>query len=291
MRERRLSRLLVQGVSPERLLLKIRRLRIPVYDVKKVSATKLLLSVKIRDEKKVTSLENGVYKITTVHKDERLKNLIKRTGLWIGVACFLALTLLSNSVCLSVDIVGAEGLEHEINKVLAEEKAVPFSPFPKNTNRLSARILGVDGVAFCSVKRLGTSLLIEVVTSPFQKTEEKSGDMKAEVSGEITELCVLSGTPCKKVGEKVSAGESLVGAYLVAGETNRDVFVRAFVRIRVRFQTTVQAKNPAVAFAKACFEEFGGFLPSDKIEEKTVRETADGYLVTIVYTAEQSMNF
>ncbi len=291
MRERRLVRLLVQGISPERLLLKIRRLRIPIYNVKKVSATKLLLSVKTKDEKKVLALENSVYKIAAVYKDERLKNLLKRTGLWIGIACFLALTLLSGSFCLSVNVVGAEGLEHEIKEVLTEEKVKPFSRFPKDTNRLSARILGVDGVAFCSVKRLGTTLLIEVVTSPFQKAKQESGDMKAEVFGELTELCVLSGTSQKKIGEKVSAGETLVCGYVIAGETKTEVFVRAFARIRVRVQITVRAQSPAVAFAKACFEEFGGFLPSEEIEEKSVQETTDGYLVTIVYTAVQSMNF
>lgn len=291
MRSVRLVRMSIVGLSPERMLSKIRRLGVGLYRIKKIEKDCLYFSVSKKDEPRVRALENSAYKISTVEKTEMLKTLKRRISLLVGGILFLAITCLSNSFVFAIDVVGAEGLEREVKDILSENGVRIFSPYKRNEEKLSSQILKLDGVAFCSVKKLGTSLKVEVLRAPFERVQQEKGNMLSSVSGTLLSLTVLSGTPLKKAGDSVKSGEPLVGAYLLTEDGKyREEKVVASAEFLVCYETEIACESAQIAYIRACFKGLGEIPSTEQILQKTVEKTDGGYYVKIDYTAVQSMN-
>ena len=81
------QRLLIEGIMPERALLRLRREKIAVYNVKKRGKTQILLSVKRKDTQKVFAIypnvcyNDNAYSPYSVKKlGEKLKRLYWKSG-------------------------------------------------------------------------------------------------------------------------------------------------------------------------------------------------------------------
>ena len=300
--------LYVQGLMPERAIAKLRRTGITLYHIKKAAKDRLDFSVEKKDEPKVYTVyppvlyqgngyEKTAYRIGVLRKTDPIKNLFSRMGLLIGGILFLTATCLSNRFIFRIEIVGAEGLETEIRQVLCENGIEENAYYvAKDNASISAKILCLDGVAFCSVKKLGTALRVEVQRAPFQKPTKKDGDMFCMGDGKLISLTVLSGTPLKKMGDDVRTGEKLVGAYLtyVDGEVEKTIPTHVVARAVVScvYEREIAADSPDCALAKARFDVFGSSVAgTELITKKDVVKTEKGFFVTLEYTAYWNMNF
>ncbi|MBQ8308785.1 MAG: sporulation protein YqfD [Clostridia bacterium] len=302
--ERFQERVMIEGIMPERALLRLKRAGIGVYKVKKIQKNQILFHVKKKDSEKVFAIfpnvcynSNGytpytVRKMGAVGIGKTFERIKSRTGVIVGALLFCALTLFADNLILGVDFVGTDVYAREAIAVLEENGIKPFSVYRTgNEDLVCAKILSQKGVEFCSVKKSGLVAVVEVRLSPFAEKTLAAGDMRSTRTGTVLSVTALRGTPLKSKGDSVQAGELLVGGYFLTGSgEEKRVEVIARASVACVYETELAAESEEEAFAAAYLEL--GLLEKDEITNKTVVQTEDGaYAVKIEYTAIQTMNF
>ncbi|MBQ9730013.1 MAG: sporulation protein YqfD [Clostridia bacterium] len=290
-------RVIARGYPPERLVNKLRRKGVPLYRIRKKDKDRVSFSIEASKEQelKLACAEIG-FAYTALERFDLRREGLKRIPLLLGAALFLFLTCLSNRFVFRIEVLGAKGLENKILSVLnenglKENRAYAFG----EEEKISAKVLEIEGVSYCSIRKLGTAVKVEVQLSPFQSPSFQSGDMICKTGGEIRSITVLSGTPLKGVGERVERGETLVAGYLtVEGEEEKRIPTGVIARVVIAraYEKVLQAESESGAFAKAKFEAFGVAVGGvQTIEKKEIIKTDKGYLVKMIYTVAESMNF
>lgn len=301
--ERMKVRFLIEGIMPERALLRLKRAGIAVYHVKKRQKNQILLSVKKKDCEKVFAIfphscyNNSVYSAYTAKRLgvfggwRYFESLKKRTGFIIGGLLFCALTLFADGFVFGVRFTGTEIYAREAAWALEENGIKPFSRYQKgNEDLVCAKLLKNKGVEFCSVQKQGLYVVVDVRLSPFLEHAPQKGDMIAKRSGTVLSITALRGTPQKKAGDSVKAGETLVFGYFETQNGERkNVEVVARASIACTYESCFQAESAEEAFAKAYLEI--GLCERDTITKKKIEEKGNEYAVTIEYTAIQTVNF
>lgn len=298
------QRLYIRGVMPERALLRLKRAGIAVYDVKKVEKNKILLSVKKKDTEKVFAIypdvcyNISVYSPYVVEKAplkgmaKRLDTAKKRVGLLLGALLFAAALPFADRFVFDVEFVGSDVYARETYAALEEAGIRPFAPYVSGKEDVvCARLLSIDNVEFCSVKKTGFRVQVEIRTSPFSTDSWQDGNMIAKHSGELVSLTVLKGTPLKKKGDFINAGEPLVGNWF-STEDGGQVRVQSIARARIActYEGEISAATGEEAFAAAYLE--AGISEMDTLTEKTVAEAGEGiFRVKLVFIAIESFNF
>ncbi len=288
---------------PERALLRLKRAEIAVYNVKKEEKTRIVLQVKKKDVEKVFAIYPNVCYNVSVSSPYVVKKigakgllmdletLIKRAGLLLGGLLFAVLSLYANTFVFGVDVVGATAYRRDALAVLEKEGIRLFSPYQSGKeDKICAQILAMDGVEFCSVQKRGMRVQVEIRTANFSRPSFVDGDMQAKHTGELIALTVLRGTALKKIGDKVTAGETLAEGYFQpegAGQVRVQVIARA--RIACTYEAEISATDEESAFAQAYLEL--GLLEKDEIQEIAVEEKENGFFVRIRYTAVETLNF
>ena len=300
------SRFLLQGVMPERALLRLKRAQITIYSVQKIKKNQLVFSVKNKDVDKVYTLYPKAsaradtytpYTITplrAVGMGKLIETAKKRVGLLLGILLFLGTCFFADRMVFGVEIIGAKEYRRETLIALEEKGIRPFATYKKGKeDSICSNILAQSGVEFCSVKKQGLWVRVEIRKGNFEKTRVVEGDMKCARRGEIVSLTALSGTPLKTVGDTVYQGESLVGAWFLkqkpdGSEEKVPTQVIARALIRCNYVAQIQADDKESAFAVAYLSL--GLDEQDEIESYHVEETGDVYEVQIRYTVVQRFN-
>ena len=89
-------------------------------------------------------------------------------GLWLGALLFVLLTVGSNDYVLNIDVVGDAGYESAVMEILGKYDVSLFERYDgSKTDVLTAEILRLRGVSFCSVRKIGSTIVVEVRTSSF----------------------------------------------------------------------------------------------------------------------------
>lgn len=299
------ERLYIEGVMPERALLRLKRAGIAVYDVKKVEKNRILLSVKKKDSEKVFAIyPNVCYNISvytpyTVQKapQKGLTRLVdsakKRVGLLLGALLFLIALPLADRFVFAVDFIGTDVYAREAYAALEEVGVQPFAPYKSGKEDLvCAKLLALDGVEFCSVKKRGLRVLVEIRTSAFANQNKQNGGMYAKHTGEIVSITVLRGTPLKKKGDQINAGELLVGDWFTTqdgGQVRVETIARA--RIACVYEQEIAAASAEEAFAQAYLEldlNDGCEITAWEVEKS--EETENLFHVKIDYAAIEKIN-
>ena len=219
------------------------------------------------------------------------ESLKKRTGLIVGGLLFCALTLFSDGFIFGVRFSGTDIYAREAVAALEENGIKPFSRYQQGKEDLvCAKLLKNKGVEFCSVQKRGLYVVVDVRLSPFLEHAPQKGDMIAKHSGTVLSITALRGTPQKKAGDRVQAGEPLVSSYFEtqSGE-KKTVEVIARASVACTYEKSLQAASAEEAFAKAYLEL--GLSERDTITKKRIEERDNEYAVTIEYTAIQTVNF
>ncbi len=297
------ERVAIEGIMPERALLKLKRAGIATYKLQKPQKNRLEFSVNKKDIQKVFAIypdicyNKSVYSPYFVQKTgavglfRQAKRVKKRIGIVLGALLFCALTSYFDAFVLGVEYTGTKVYAREAEQTLASYGIKPFTKYRGgNEDIVCAKLLALDGVEFCSVKKDGLRVKVEMRLSPFQKETFQAGDMVSERAGKLITLTVLRGTAQKKAGEEVQAGETLVGGYFLTenGEYQK-VKPIATARIACVYEKTLQAQTQEEAFAIAYLEI--GLGGEDRITNKQLTQTSDGFCVKIDYESTLSYNF
>ena len=300
-----LEQFILEGVFPERALLRIRREGIPLFHVKKVQKNQILFSIKRKHTEKVFAIYQNVWyniaegcpytlKRVGANFPRRIQQtLTQRVGLAIGAICFVLLCLFSQNYIFRIEILGTNVYKREIYQALEDGGLTLYSRYDSANNaRICANILRLDGVSFCTLKKQGVTLIVEVQSNPFTKPQQIQGDMRSCYQGEILSLCVLKGTPLVKAGEKVQVNQALVGGYFQTQEGKRvDTEVLAWAKIGCEYQAEIQAQTVEEAFAVAYLSLGDSQNVSITNSDVVAVENVDGaFYVRIQYTVTQSIN-
>lgn len=295
-------RLFIEGIMPQRALLRFKRAGIAVYNAKKPQKNQLVFSVKEKDVEKVFAIYpkvcyNGSGKSAYVVSDLGGIGLAKpiewakrRIGFLLGAMLFCVGTLYVDSYVFGVELKGTHVYRREVEMLLEEYGVKPFSRYKGgNEDVVCARLLSLDGVEFCSVKKSGLRVVVEMRLSPFAKRNEEKGDMKAKHTGTLLTLTALKGTALKRVGDSVQVGEPLVGGYFLteSGE-GKQVIPIARASIACTYEAELSAYSEEEAFAQAYLN--AGLADSDTLTEKHVEVRGGVFYVKLAYTAIESIN-
>lgn len=251
----------VESLSAHLLPDKLVRAGIPVLSARTLRKNTLEVRIRAKDVKKTFAILRGsCYNIENLRYcglSRLLLTAFRAAGLLFGALLFLGAVLFSESRVLRVEVVGGGAYyAREVVAALREEGVGFLSPMPKDTGRITARILALPRVEFCAFKRRGSTLTVEVQCA--ESAAPIAGmPLVSSVSGVISELIVLRGTPCVNVGDAVEAGQTLVENYALAGEEKLPVLVLAKAKIK-REVDTVYALSEAQAAAQALLD-YGEF--------------------------------
>jgi hypothetical protein len=297
-----LEGILLEGTMPERALLKLRRAQIPLFHVEKLQKNQILFHVMKKDVEKVFA----IYPKMCYNKATSSAYLVrdcggaglqkavdfckKRVAFLLGALLFCIGCLAVEPYVFGIKIVGSSVYEREIKQTLEEFGAKPFCKYPlKNQEKITARLLCLDGVEFCSVQKVGTRVRVEMRLYSLPPVQMQKGDMRSLHTGTITAITALRGTLAKKAGDSVRQGETLVyGWYSVEGKGQVSVEPIARVSIACVYEEELQAENEEQAFANAYLSLV--LSDGDKITKKQIEKTETGFFVRIEYTAIESVN-
>lgn len=297
-----LERVLIEGLMPERALLRLRRANIGIYNLKKPQKNQILFSVKKKDIEKVFAIYPDVCYNVSVHTPykarrmgmmgigkffERIKN---RVGLLLGALLALIAFSYADSYIFAVEFTGAQVYRREALMLLEQGGIQPFSPYKREkTDWICSQILALDDVEYCSVKKSGLKAVVEIRLSDFEKPTQKEEDMLCSREGKIISITTLRGTPLKKAGDEVRQGETLVGGWFLKEDgTSVSVAPIARVSIACLLESAFEAQSEEEAFAKAYLSL--RLSEKDTITDKEIKQEGNLFYVKIAYTAIEQMN-
>ena len=291
------ERLLLEGNMPERALLRIRREKIALFHVQKTASNRICFQVQRQDLAKVLSLypssgENAyrVRHLGTVGIGKYLRAAQKRVGLVLGGVVGLVLVILSQSLVLSVDFVGSSCYKREALQALSEVGIRQFAPYTKGQEDLvCAKLLALSDVEFCSLKKTGNRLAVEIRLSPFPTMKTEQGKMQAKHEGVVQAITVLRGTATKKVGDSVRKGETLVEDTFTT-EQGGQVRVEIIARVCIAcvWEGEIEAETEEEAFAKAYLVL--GLTDLDTLQQIMIENNGKTYRVQVTYQAIETIN-
>ncbi|MGL5312881.1 MAG: sporulation protein YqfD [Peptostreptococcaceae bacterium] len=210
----------VEGIGVERFLNHLIRNGIKVYNVNKISNTKIEFCVDRQDMKNFKQAYRGSnYEIKVKQKTGMpfiLKRIYKHKGMWICAIVSLFLLMLTSQFVTDIYIQVPEGIKkEEIRKELYEAGLKP-GVYKKSIDRKELRdhiMLTFDQVAYMSINVKGTNIFVTVTKkAETLKTEEQSNycNIIAKKNGIIEKVIPRSGNAVKNTGDIVQKGEVLI---------------------------------------------------------------------------------
>ncbi len=297
------DRIQIEGLMPERVLLRLRRAGIPLYHIQKEQKDRICLQVERKDVPKVFALYPTLSNEQSAYSPYKVKKLggvglakavdfcKNRLGFVLGGLLFCVITLAADDFVFGVEFVGAQEYKREAMQALEENGVALFAPYTEGKEDLvTAKLLALDYVEFCSVQKVGNRVRVEIRTSPFAHSVRRQGAMKAKHTGEIVALTVLKGTAVKKVGDSVAAGETLVQNVLTTQEGEQ---MRVEAIARVRLSCTYEGLHEGAESVEQAFCEAYLALAlgeKDEIIAKEITQMEKGFHVKITYLVTESIN-
>ena len=158
----------IEGIGAARAVEKLAQGGVPVLGAK-LQKKGVLIEVDAKHCKKVFAILRGscynVKKVSFVGWRKLLARLQRCAGLLVGAAVFAGAVLFCQSRVLRIEVVGSGACyTPEVLALLAENGTGFFSPAPEG-GALTARILTLPRVSFCSLHHEGGVLTVQVELS------------------------------------------------------------------------------------------------------------------------------
>lgn len=210
----------VEGIEVERFLNHLIRNGINVYNVNKISSTKIQFCVDRYDMKRFKTVYRGSnYEIKVKQKTGIpfiLKRIYKHKAMWICAIVSLFLLILTSQFVTDIYIQVPEGIKKEdIRKELYQAGLKP-GVYKKSIDRKQLRdhiMLKFDEVAYMSINIKGTNVFVTVTKKAESlKAEEESNycNIIAQKNGIIEKMIPRSGNAIKASGDIVKKGDILI---------------------------------------------------------------------------------
>ncbi len=240
----------LEGVSIARLLKRISDQGIRIRRLIRLTGSAVSVQIGVRDFFKLHRLRTGLQvRIRIVEKRGlpflRLK-LQKHPVLWIGTLLMLtAIWFLSQRIWL-IRIENGENIDRAELLSLLEEHGLSIGARVKGpvlitaANDLSVR---VPNVAWIGLDREGIVLTVSVIES-LQESQKRNGsipsDLVASCDGIVTDICVLHGSSCVKIGDSVRAGDVLISGTVVRNDASYRTWADGTVLAAVRYRAEAE---------------------------------------------------
>lgn len=295
-------KLCIEGIMPERALLKLKRANIPLYNVKKTSPKTLEFCINAKDAKKVFAIypkvcynksDFSAYSVRDfggVGLLKPIEKLKKRVGFVIGAVLFALATAYMDNYIFAVDFVGSSVYARETLTTLEEYGIKQSSLYQKgNEDLICAQLLRLKGVEYVSIKKSGMRLKVEMRLYHLPQTTLQQGDLIASHTGKVLSITALRGTVAKKIGDEIRAGEPLAYSWYLSG-TGEQVRVETIARAQIAciYEEEIAVETAEQAFAEAYLHL--NLSDGDEVTKRQVEEVENGYLVRIEYTAIERIN-
>jgi hypothetical protein len=282
------ERLLLEGAMPERALTRLAKRGVRVEKVKRLSPVKTEFIIDSRDWAKAQEAyplrSGGAYKLSRLGKAEWFAPVLavcKRTGILLGGLLFLLITSLSDSVVLKIQVQTDTPLKTEILRVLEENGVGLCKLYDERTaDEILAQTLALDGVSFCSIKKKGSTVIVEARGSSFAKPPVRERELLAKGQGKLLSIVVVRGRALTNAGDEVQLGQVLA----VAEEND---FLSAFATLACVYEEKTAETDEKIALANALIAVYG---EGKKILKTEVKNGEDGTTVRIEYEYSFSVN-
>ena len=285
----------ISGVNLDNLVNTLKNSGVVIKDFIKSDNKNATVSVSFADNEKFFAITREMcYNIKKVGEKGRhsfLVKILRNAGLFIGAILFLLTAYVSDDFIFSIDYCGSGSVySREVGEYLNSRNVKPFSRFSNvDLAELSDGILAAtDKVSFAECVKVGNRLKVNLVLSP-QPVKTLDGDKDVLVSGadgEIEYIKVYRGTALKKAGDRVAAGEAVVGGFAVIKETEVKTGVIATVSVKAEYdyKYVSEKDNDEIAaeiFARAAFGD--GEILGLNIDKTALSDGNYEYSVKIFY--------
>ncbi|GLY10001.1 sporulation protein YqfD [Bacillus badius] len=223
----------VQGQGAERLINRLLRSGIPIWNVSKQGEQAILFSCSLQHIHKVRRAARTFEGDLHFYRGEGFPFLLKRlwrsSGFLVGAAAFLVVVLLLSNIVWRIDIGGASPkMEHQIRKELAgmgiEKGKFIFSADDPETvqHKLLNRI---EGLTWVGVEVRGSTFHFRVVekTAPKEKKVKGPRHLVAAKEAVIAKLFVKKGQAAVKRDQFVHKGQLLVSGFIGTEDRLKEV--------------------------------------------------------------------
>lgn len=284
---------------PETALKKLSRAGVEVFSLSK-SGAYTTFCIREKNVKKVFAIfSHPCYNVCVVKYGfvrSTLARILSRAGLIVGAALFAAAICLSQCFVFTVKVEGGGAwLEPEILSILSSEgvsSGALYRGADKKT--LTARIMALPGVTFCSMERRGTAFIVHVECGEEGISLPVRSPLVSPVAGEVIKIVAVCGTPCVEVGAAVSVGERLIEPYFVREDGEREeCLCSGYARILVSASLSHAAAEESEEALSAAVAATLLYSPEAEVKSYSVRKVSEGVIYTInfcyIYTASINM--
>lgn len=219
-----------------------------------------------------------------------------RTGLFLGLFCFVGIICFLNGFVWNVEVTGNEKISTSQVTAFLEENDFSVGTYWRSADidRLESLMMAsFDKCAWVHINRDGATAVVELnetVPIPDVRKQNKAVNLKAKKDGIIVSTKVYDGWQVAKVGDSVVAGDILVSGVRESEEQKKNLFAHArgdfMAQVKEKFTVTVSRSQAVKSYDKEktyrtlCF--FGIKLPlyigssyrmysDDKIDSDYVR--------------------
>lgn len=210
----------IEGINTEKFLNTLIRNKVNVYDVKRISNTKIELKV---DRKSIRALK-GIYRGSKFEVKIKQKTglpflarrIYRYKGMWICAMLSLVLLMSTSLFVTDVYIKAPEGIDKVLVRKELEKAGVRPGVYKKGIDRKEVRdqIMGEFGdIAYVSINVKGTNIFVTITKkdeSLQEKKETNYCNIIAKKNGIIEKVIPRSGKQVANVGDIVRKGDVLV---------------------------------------------------------------------------------
>lgn len=269
----------IEGLGAERVAEKLVRGGVPVLGARIVQKNVVRIRVDGKHGKKVFAILQGscynIKKSRPVGWERVVHAFMKHAGLAVGAVLFVCAVVFFQGRILKIDVVGSGAYYRaEVLSVLSESGASFLAPVPAEKAGITARILALPRVSFCSLSHEGGVLTVRV------EVEDEAlplvvGALTAPADGVVESLTVIRGVARVCVGDAVGKGD-------IVAEQSGELAVIARVAVRYSVDREYEGSE-ASARAQA-------YLDHGEIADIQTQKTEKGWRVTGSALAVASRN-
>jgi len=217
------SMLYVEGFNQLRLLNELRNAGVKIFQLNRISSSKMTFVVKLKDIKKtIAILEKLSYNYSVVKDISPFnigKFLLQKLALCLATVLFISLSVYAYGFVWRLEINGYEKLESAYIRNILSENGFRAGTRKSRLDLTTIRAVlnELDDVLESTVEIRGTTLSVNIIETldyePFP-IENRTG-IFSKFDAEVTRIVAHSGTPLVDIGSRVFRGGMLIAPHRI----------------------------------------------------------------------------
>ncbi|MBR2967197.1 MAG: sporulation protein YqfD [Clostridia bacterium] len=213
------------GLNQLKLINAFRLNGITVSGLNRVSQKQMILSVHYAFVTKAKELmDNYGFSYEILHENSFKKlvlSLLGRVGLIVGMVIVVVLAIIAKSFLWKIDIEGNSSID-ELAIIKALKNSGIFVGCKNDFDKelVEESLLALDEISAVSVRKIGTTLRVEILESSHISAAKQAGDIVSLYDAEIVRIVINSGSAKVRIGDRVSIGTTLIEGWEYDTEGN-----------------------------------------------------------------------